>query len=151
LMVTLSLMAILTTIAAPGLSNLLKDARLSTQSELLINTLNSARLEAVKRRINVTVCPLAVPDTATACSTDAADWSNGFGVEAGGNIIQRVQAKGDVTLGEANNETEVVFNGTWGSSTATRTFTLCTSGRMQQQINVALSGRISKQTNALCP
>lgn len=148
LMVTLVILVVMTLIAVPGMSELFNDARLSTQADLLASTMNSARLEAVKQRKDMKVCPLANPDADTACSSTATDWGHGFGVWDGAAIIQRVQAKGNVTL--TTTATSVVFRGTLGSSTAAASFTLCITGRKEQEVDVALSGHVSKKTNALC-
>ena len=74
LMVTLSILAILVAIGAPGMVDLVRDARLSSQSDLLVSTLNAARLEAVKQRKVMTVCPASNANTDTACATSADAW-----------------------------------------------------------------------------
>lgn len=149
LMVTLAILAILTMLAVPSMTDLIRDARLSAQADLLINTLNMARLEAVKRRTNVTVCPAANPDSDAACSANVGDWANGMMVWDGAAVIQRVQGKRELVV--SNAPVAVVFSGTIGSATAAATFNLCVAGRREQQVNVALSGHVSKQVNAtLC-
>ena len=145
LMVALAILIILTTIAVPGMTDLIRDARLSTQSDLLASTLNAARLEAIKRRQNVTVCPATDANTSNACSGNAADWSTGFLVFDGAAVIQRVQMKQGLTITTA--ATSVVFSGTLGSSTAT-TFTLCTTGRKEHQVDVTISGHVGKRINS---
>ncbi|UCV16318.1 GspH/FimT family pseudopilin [Quatrionicoccus australiensis] len=148
-MVVLVIAIVLTLVAVPGMTNLFRDARLSTQTDMLISTLNSARLEAVKQRKNITVCPMTNADTGTACSASASDWTNGFGVWDGTAIIQRVAAKGDAAITTA--ATSVVFVGTFGSTSAAASFTLCASGRKQQQIDIGVSGHVSKKINStLC-
>lgn len=146
LMMTLAVMVVMTVIAVPGMGGLLSDARLSTQTDLLVSTLNSARLEAVKQRKNMTVCPLANPNSDTSCSTNAADWSKGFGISDSSSIIQRVQAKNGATL--TTTATSIVFAGTFGSAAATASFTLCAKGKSQRQVDVGLSGHVSKKTNS---
>ena len=52
---------------------------------------------------------------------------------------------------DSNAAVSVVFSGTIGNATAT-TFKLCVTGRKEQQVNVAVSGHVSKQINAtVCP
>lgn len=145
LMITLAILTVLTVIAVPGMNNLLSDARLSAQSDLFVSTLNSARLEAVKQRKNMTVCPASNPDSDTACSTSATDWSTGFMVSDGTGMIQRIQAKQGLTI--TTTATSVVFSGTLGSA-ATASFTLCAPGRKQHQVDVAPSGHVSKRINS---
>lgn len=148
LMVTLAIIIIVTLVALPSMTGLVRDARISAQTDLLVSTLNSARLEAVKQRKDMTVCPMANPNSGTACSTDAGDWSNGFGVWDGTAIVQRVQAKTNVTL--TTSATSVVFRGTLGSSTAAPTFTLCISGVKEREVDVVLSGHVSRKMNSAC-
>lgn len=144
LMVTMAVAAILTVLAAPGMLNLIRDARLSSQSDLLVRTLSTARLEAIKQRANMTVCPATNANSDNACAANASDWSTGILVSDGTAIIQRVQMKEGLTIVTA--ATSVVFSGTLGSSTAT-SFTLCVSGRSQHQVDVTASGYVSKRIN----
>lgn len=150
LMVTLAILGVLTVLAVPSMTDLIRDSRLSAQTDLLIHTLNTARLEAVKQRTSMTVCPAANPDTDAACSGSAGDWSNGIMVWDGTAITQRIQGKRGGSI-DSNAAVSVVFTGTIGSSTAA-TFKLCVTGRKEQQVNVTVSGHISKQINAtVCP
>lgn len=55
LMITLSILAILMTIAAPSFVNYIKDNRIQTQSNDFLTAVMIARSEASKRRINVNV------------------------------------------------------------------------------------------------
>lgn len=147
LLVTVVIVGALTMIAVPGMTDLVRDARLSTQTDLLVSTLNTARLEAIKRRTNITVCPVATDaNTAAACSANASDWAKGMVIWDGAAVTQRLQSKTGLTVTTA--ATSVVFSGTLGSASAASSFTLCTTGRKQQQVDVSLSGHVSKRTNA---
>lgn len=146
LMVTLIIVVILMAVAVPGMTDLYRDARLSTQTDMLVSLLNSARLEAVKQRKAMTVCPLAAPATDTACSNSVDDWTKGFGISDGASIVQRVSANGDATV--TTEAASVVFVATFGSTAAAACFTLNATGRKQQRVNVGVSGHISKKVNA---
>lgn len=146
LMVTLIIVAILMAVAVPGMTDLYRDARLSTQTDALVSLLNSARLEAVKQRKAMTVCPLAAPATDTACSNSTSDWTKGFGIHDGTSIIQRVSANRDATV--TTTATSVVFVATFGSTAAAACFALNATGRKQQRVNVGVSGRVSKKVDA---
>jgi len=160
LIVTLIIFGVLLTVATPSLVSLIRDSRLATHADLLVSSLNTARLEAVKQRQNFTVCAAIAPNTATACSGNHLDWVSGWIViDAAGVVVQRIQAKTgisiDASLMDGQTKTDissVVFRGTLGSSTAaaTTTFLLCSPGRKQQQADVFLSGHISKQIQADC-
>lgn len=150
LMVTLAILIMLMAVAVPGMLDLIRDARLSAQTDLLVSSLNTARLEAIKRRSNMTLCPASDANTATACSTSASDWQNGLLIWDGAAVTQRIQSKtGVVVTPTPSSATTVVFSGTLGSLAAgavETTFTLCSSGRKQQEVKVGLSGHVSKRT-----
>lgn len=148
-MVTLVIMVVLTVVAVPGMVNLFRDARQSTQTDMLVSTLNNARLEAVRRGGNgVIVCPLA---SATGCSATT-DWSAGFAVGTCSDatcsgittVLQRVETKSGTTVTSSQNS--VIFRGVIGSSTAasTTTISVCATGRMKQQATIDVSGHVSK-------
>lgn len=146
LMVTVVILAILLAIGVPSITNLLRDARLSGQADQLVGILKAARIEAIKERKDYTVCPSAAPDTATVCSTTLADWSSGVLIWDGTTVVRRASVAQGVTVTFA--ATTVVFRGTIGSSPAAGTITVCATGRTEQQIDITLSGRVSKRINS---
>lgn len=143
LMITLSISAVIFGIAVPNMTDLIRDARLASQTDFLVRTINTARMGAIKQRTNFKLCPSATPNTATACSTAAADWVNGWLVIEGSNISQRVSGKSGVTITSA--ATEIEFRGTLGTPTAAINFTVCAKGRKQQTVNVSASGHVDKR------
>lgn len=147
LLITLVILGILSAMTGPSILGLLRDARLSSQADLLVSTLNSARMDAIKQRKDFTVCPASSNvNTDTACSANVAHWVNGVMIWNGANIVQRSQPNQGLTI--TTTATSVVFNGTFGSAVAASSFTLCVPGRKEQQIDVYLSGRVSKKINA---
>ncbi|WP_432723131.1 GspH/FimT family pseudopilin [Jeongeupia wiesaeckerbachi] len=151
-MVTVSILGILAAIAVPSMVTWVRDARLASQTDLLVSTLNTARLEAIKRRSSMTVCPSTDANSSTAsCSTTASDWSKGWLVDDASSKILRLLVPQGINVTTAGSVTSVVFNPTLGSTQAAATFSLCISGRKQQQVAVALSGRVSKMiTSTVC-
>lgn len=151
LIVTISILAILTAMAAPSMVNLIKDARLSSQSDLLVSILNTARMEAIKQRKSITVCPAVNANTDSNCPASGT-WANGMLIWDGSAIIQRIQPKTGLTIANSANKTSVAFSATLGGADAASAFTLCVKGRPQQQVDIALSGHIGKKINATtCP
>ena len=71
LLVAVAILAILVSIGLPSFSEAVKNSKLSSAAGCLSTALFSARSEAVKRSVNVTVCPYG--DDASCGS----DWSNG--------------------------------------------------------------------------
>ena len=74
LLITISIIAITLSLAIPGYSSLTHKNDIRAASEVLHTTLNVARIEAVKRRQPIRICPTA--DGAT-CRDDG-DWSGGW-------------------------------------------------------------------------
>jgi len=75
LLVTVAVLAIVTSVAVPGLTTLVVRNRLATQSNALVSAFNLARSEAVTRGRPVALCPAQSPYTSCA---GAADWSDGW-------------------------------------------------------------------------
>jgi type IV fimbrial biogenesis protein FimT len=73
LMVTIAVLAILTTIAVPSFTDLVQSNRITTQANELVAALTFARTEAVKRGRNVNVAVAAANPgwTVTVTTTDA--------------------------------------------------------------------------------
>ncbi|MBM3116450.1 GspH/FimT family pseudopilin [Jeongeupia naejangsanensis] len=151
LMVSISILGILAAIAVPSMVDWVRDTRLASQSDMLVSALNTARLEAVKRRSLTMVCPRPTGVSVTNCSTSANDWSSGWLVNDSSSKVLEFLVQRGVTVSTGGAATSVVFNPTLGSAQAVATFTLCISGRKQHQVAVALSGRVSKSiTTTVC-
>lgn len=141
LMVALAVLAVLTSLAAPNMMGLVRDSRLSAQSDALVTALNLARMEAVQKRKVVKLCPAeGAANEADACSATNT-WGNGWLIMEGSNILQRIPANTEVSISNAT--TSVDYTATLGSTTAT-SFTLCITGRKQQTVSVSASGRATK-------
>ena len=77
LMVTVTIVAILAALAAPSFVRLIADNALSTQVNSLLADLRFARSEAIKRGINITLCPSSTSQDATA-TCGGSDWKAGW-------------------------------------------------------------------------
>ncbi|HEU5338839.1 MAG TPA: GspH/FimT family pseudopilin [Sulfuricaulis sp.] len=79
LIITLTIVGILATIAVPGMDKIIKNQRMTAQANDVVADLNIARSEAVKRATWVTVCKTTNPNAASpTCDTTAANqWSAG--------------------------------------------------------------------------
>ncbi len=143
LLVTMAIAGVLLAVGVPSMVNLVRDARLSSQSDLLVSTLNQARTEALRQRLDFKVCPATTPTSATGCTTSLQTWGTGWIAHGNSAVRQRVEAKPGVTVTAAFDD--VTFRGTLGSAVAARSFTLCVSGRKQQFVDVNLSGNVSKR------
>ena len=74
LMVTLSLLVILTSLAAPSFIQTIASTRVSSATNELLSTLALAKSEAIKRGSRMTVCPST---DGTSC-TAGTNWANGW-------------------------------------------------------------------------
>jgi type IV fimbrial biogenesis protein FimT len=106
LMITVALIAILATIAAPSLRDLIKNARMTSLANNLMTDLSIARSEAVKRGVRTTMC---TSTNGTSCTTTggASGWGQGwiifaesdttgsFGTVDGNDVILKVAPKID--------------------------------------------------------
>ncbi len=78
LLITLTIGGILLALAAPGMNNFIQDQRLSGQANDLIADLNTARSEAIKRGVNVTICKQNSSSSSPQCNTTiATPWTAG--------------------------------------------------------------------------
>lgn len=77
LLVTVSVVAILAALATPSFVRLIADNNLSSQVNSLLADLRFARGEAIKRGINITLCPSTTSlNTTATCS--GSDWKAGW-------------------------------------------------------------------------
>lgn len=104
LMMTLTIFGILSAVALPELSRLVRDQRIKTATTDVYAALIYARSEAIKRNLNVAVC---ASTNGTACA-DSTNWATGWIVfvdsDADGDpasaadILRKQDAIGGVTL-----------------------------------------------------
>lgn len=73
LMVTVAVIGILAAVAAPSMTGLINNSRVTGQTEELVTSLQLARAEAVRRNARVTICP-SVNGTSCTSSTAWASW-----------------------------------------------------------------------------
>ncbi|HYE34441.1 MAG TPA: GspH/FimT family pseudopilin [Methylocaldum sp.] len=75
---TVSVAAILLSLAAPGFQNFINSTRIAGATNELVAALNLARSEAVKRGVIVTVCKSANPNDASPTCTTSGGWQAGW-------------------------------------------------------------------------
>ena len=145
LMVAVSLLAILLTIALPSFRALIQNNRITAQTNAFVSAQTLARSEAVKRSARVDVCPRNA--AGTACS--GTDWNSGWLVMVhNGNEVLRVwdAPQPGVTVALSSGTTQRVSYLNRGTVDTARIFHIraqnCTG---DQQRNVAINaiGRIT--------
>ncbi|KRG69252.1 hypothetical protein ABB29_12230 [Pseudoxanthomonas dokdonensis] len=92
-MVTLSVLAVLVTLAVPSFTSLINNNRLTANVNELVTSFQLARTEAVRRNQRITVC--RTTDGAT-CAAAAGAWNNWLTVDSAGEILRSVGAKAPV-------------------------------------------------------
>ena len=78
LMVTLSIGAIVLSIAVPSFANMLRSNRTATQANTIVASLNLARSESAKRGVRVSLCSRMKPATQPETCAGNTDWSGGW-------------------------------------------------------------------------
>lgn len=155
-MITIAVLAILASVAAPSLRDFMADYRSKTTMTQLVTDLSFAKLEAIKRNARVVLCPQAAQASAPCSSTN---WANGWVVcydrdgdgacdatsTADPNPM-KISSAIDANLALTNPAGFVVFTPT-GASTAQVVFTLTGSNTATRTGTVAATGVITSKKN----
>ena len=86
LMITIAVLAVFLTLAAPSMRDLVIASQLRTTASDLYESVILARSEAIKRAANVNVVPVS------------GNWQNGWTVQAGATVLQSRDATTNVTV-----------------------------------------------------
>lgn len=97
LMIVVVLVAILASLAAPGMRSLIVGADVRGASSDFYAALLTARSEAIKRRANATVAPIG------------ATWATGWTVTVGGSTFQKTDALSSRVAVQVPSTTAVVY------------------------------------------
>lgn len=163
LLMAITVMTVLTLIAVPGFNAMINNNRIRSDAGTLMANLATARSEAARRGISVTVC--ASSDGSSCLGTTAdPSWVNGYiaftdldnnaAYDSSTETILLVNgplATGlTVTPGSFTTGNRLRFSAS-GEATLTGTLTLCRSGYSGRVISINNAGRASsKTTTALC-
>jgi type IV fimbrial biogenesis protein FimT len=100
LLIALGVLAILLSLAVPGVSSTIKENRLAGTLNNLITDIHFARSEAVKRDVRVIMCRSQNPNqNVPSCSGDAKNWTTGYIIFADdGNYLNKTYDNGTDTL-----------------------------------------------------
>lgn len=128
LMVTLTVLGVVLAWAIPSFSTILSNNRLETATNELHGALQLARSEAVKRREGVQLCALVDGDV-DGCATDA-DWSEGWLMVAGDEVLRVWQMTGDL---EVDGPADGITFGSSGMSGTATDFVVAGAGCVSDQ------------------
>jgi type IV fimbrial biogenesis protein FimT len=156
LLVTLTIVALLFAIGVPTFRNASLGSRLAAAANDLLASVQLARSEAIKRNVDVTLCP----STDGAACDVGADWDQGWIVVDEGpdpdELIQVQEALDDgYRMTQAGGSAELAFRPIGIGATAA-TITVCREtplGSQERVLNVTAAGTvyISNTTTGDCP
>ena len=148
LMITLSVLAIILSLAAPSFSTMLQDNRIGALSSELQGAIQLARAEAVKRRTNVIICRRNAAGTACENGTN---WGAGWLIQqVSGDVIKVWDPATAIAITGPN--AGVTFRSS-GMTTAAGNFSVTVSsctGTQYRTINVSATGT-TRLEKAGCP
>lgn len=156
LMITLLVGAILLTVAVPSMQTLIRNNRLTTQTNEFVSTLQLARSEAAKRNVPITI----LANAPEASNEFGAGWilfqdADGDGtLDADEETIRSVGALSDNNTLDATPDTSTFrFLPTGLVDTgATITFDVChASGLPGREVTMLITGRVSTREIDACP
>ena len=164
MMIAFTILAILVTVSAPAIRDMVLNGRLTSQATELMADLAMARSESSRRGVRVAICKNATGGTAnTACSTTSA-WTDGWlmfvdtnndGSLTGGETLLRVhQALPAGTTLTATPAANFVQARPSGNITPAGTvFKMCDTrtGNVGRTVTIAATGRASMSSSVACP
>ncbi|PPC93790.1 MAG: prepilin-type cleavage/methylation domain-containing protein [Methylotenera sp.] len=151
MMVVVTIMAILASVAFPAFDDALLSTKLRSYANNFIASTHLARSEAIKRNAVVTLC---VSTNGTSCG--AGGWEQGWLILSGASVLQYQQATASgYKITEANGIDSLSFQPTGiGVTQATLTFCRATSstGEQKRVVTLSSSGRasVSKTSAGAC-
>ncbi|MGG2395983.1 GspH/FimT family pseudopilin [Pseudomonas sp. SH1-B] len=149
LMVTLAVLAVVISLAAPSFSNMLQENRLSALTNELQGALQLARSEAVKRRANVAICRSNADHDDCENGTN---WAGGWLMMTGNDVLKVWDPVQGVVVTGPN--TGIIFRSN-GMTTAapgtdedwTVTHSNCT-GQQKRTLSVSATGSTTLEKGA---
>jgi type IV fimbrial biogenesis protein FimT len=156
LLVSISIAAIMLTVAVPSFRDFLLNTRLATQINEMTLALTFAKSEAVKRNAVITVLKNA--DATTACSGTSSGWSMGWTVFVDADSDRVIDATEEILrVWPALERNTLCFNaGNWvefqrtGSTSNIGTFRICDSrGAIEARgLVISMTGRVRRTTDS---
>ena len=154
LMVTIAIMAIIASLAAPSFGNLISEQKLNSSARELVMSINQAKSQAALKKTTVALClnrtntdnDFTKGECATAVLSDYATLTSAQQTEAQKTRVISVQVNPAVVV-ESTSATAVLFSDI-GSVASASTFSFCNSSK-QRVVSVTRLGIIS-QTSGAC-
>lgn len=137
LMVTIAVLAIVISIAAPSFSNILRENRTLAMTNELQGAIQLARSEAVKRRSNVVICRR---NTAGTACDNSADWAAGWLILSGSTVIKVWDSVTGLAVAGPNAALTFKSNGMVATAANFAVNTPSCTGQQKRTLSVTLIG-----------
>lgn len=151
MMVAISILAILVTLAIPSFAEIIISSKLKSYSSYMVSSIYLARGEALKRNATVNLC---VSSDGVKCTTG--NWEDGWIVLSRDQVIHHQQSLSEgYKVIELNSQTDLKFQSS-GLLTQPTFFTICraepTAGNHERTVSVSITARpvSEKTTNGSC-
>jgi len=143
LMITLVIATILITMGVPSFSAMIKNNRITAQTNQFIAAMNFARSEAIKRSATISV-------TATDSADATNEWGPGWSVMNGAELLRVFPALDQSTSFNSANGVATFNYLSSGRVSNADTLTMCDDRTAEtgRQIDIAATGRVSTTTVA---
>lgn len=141
LMVTIAVLAIIATLAAPNLSQMLRNTKVNTSSGEILNFLQQSRTEAIRLGKPVTVCGSS--DGSSCLSANKTNWSTGLIATHSGSTTPIQKLTFDSSQLSVTGPEIITFN-TFGSTTAEYEITVTIPDANTYSVCVEVIGRAFK-------
>jgi len=141
LMVTIAILAIIATLAAPNLSQMLHNTKVNTSSGDILSFLQQSRTEAIRLGKTVTVCGSS--DGSSCLSANKTNWSAGLIAKYSGSTTPIQKLTFDSSQLSITGPETITFN-TFGSTTAEHEITVTIPDANTYSVCVEVIGRAFK-------
>lgn len=141
LMVTIAILAIIATLAAPNLSQMLHNTKVNTSSGDILSFLQQSRTEAIRLGKTVTVCGSS--DGSSCLSANKTNWSTGLIATHSGSTTPIQKLTFDSSQLSVTGPETITFN-TFGSTTAEHEITVTIPDANTYSVCVEVIGRAFK-------
>ena len=141
LMVTIAILAIIATLAAPNLSQMLRNTKVNTSSGDILSFLQQSRTEAIRLGKTVTVCGSS--DGSSCLSANKTNWSTGLIATHSGSTTPIQKLTFDSSQLSVTGPETITFN-TFGSTTAKYEITVTIPDANTYSVCVEVIGRAFK-------
>ncbi|OTG60709.1 prepilin-type cleavage/methylation domain-containing protein [Acinetobacter sp. ANC 3903] len=141
LMVTIAILAIIATLAAPNLSQMLHNTKVNTSSGDILSFLQQSRTEAIRLGKTVTVCGSS--DGSSCLSANKTNWSVGLIAKYSGSTTPIQKLTFDSSQLSITGPETITFN-TFGSTTAEHEITVTIPDANTYSVCVEAIGRAFK-------